>query len=207
MDWDIITYFAAGLIGAFAVLSWVLLSKYKDLTAKVAESTELGRDIWNAMDSRLKKQDERILDVVMRFDVYESRLAGAPVTEAAKEITPETAKEEIRLQPRTQPQPQPQPQLQPKTERKPEQKAKMELPAPTAPSKEDVERTERVVLKLLLERPRTSIEIKTLVKKSREHSARLMKTLYERRLVSRADEKKPFVYELTEEGRRYLSGT
>ena len=95
---------------------------------------------------------------------------------------------------------QPQPQPQPRKEQKEETK-------PTAPTREDLEPTERVVLQLLMERPRTSIEIKTLVKKSREHSARLMKTLFERRLVSRADQKKPFVYELTEEGRRYLSGS
>src|SRR2546428_12668249 len=107
LDGDLVTYFAAGLIGLFAVLSWVLLSKYRTLTAKVVESTELGRDIWNALDSRLKKQDERILDVVTRFDVYESRLAAArvPKTEvlvprAAKERIPvQTAKAEVRPQP------------------------------------------------------------------------------------------------------------
>ena len=190
MDGDLITYFAAGLSGFFVVLSWVLLSRYRDLTVKVTESTELGRDIWNALDSRLRKQDERILDVVTKFAVYESRLAEAQVLTAAKERTLlRTTKAEM----------QPQPEAEPREE----QREEME---PTAPTKEGLEPTERVVLQLLLERPRTSIEIKTLVKKSREHSARLMKTLFERRLVSRADQKKPFVYELTEEGRRYLSG-
>jgi len=177
------------MIGLFAVLSWVLLSKYRNLTAKVAESTELGRDIWNAMESRLKKQDERILDVVTKFEVYESRVTTTLVRAAATEPTPiRTAK--VALQP------------QQKAEAKEELKQETK---PAAPAREDLEPTERVVLQLLMERPRTSIEIKTLVKKSREHSARLMKTLFERRLVSRADEKKPFVYELTEEGRRYLS--
>ena len=189
MDGDLVTYFAAGLIGLFAVLSWVLLSKYRTLTAKVVESTELGRDIWNALDSRLKKQDERILDVVTRFDVYESRLAETTVPRATKERIPvQTAKAEVRHQPEVE-----------------EMKEQREETKPATPTKEDLEPTERVVLQLLMERPRTSIEIKTLVKKSREHSARLMKTLFERRLVSRADQKKPFVYELTEEGRRYLS--
>jgi hypothetical protein len=190
LDGDIITYFAAGVIGLFAVLSWVLLSKYRNLTVKVVESTELARDIWNALDSRLKKQDERILDVMTRFEVYESRLV-APVPEAVKERAPvRTAKAEV----------QPQQKEEVREELKEETK-------PATPAREDLEPTERVVLQLLLERPRTSIEIKTLVKKSREHSARLMKTLFERRLVSRADEKKPFVYELTEEGRRYLSAS
>jgi len=191
LDGDLITYFAAGVIGLFVVLSWVLLSKYRNLTAKVAESTELGRDIWNALDSRLKKQDERILDVVTRFDVYESRLAEVTLPRAAKERVPvQTAKAEV--------------QPQQNAEAKEEQKQEVKTAAPT---REDLEPTERVVLQLLMERPRTSIEIKTLVKKSREHSARLMKTLFERRLVSRADQKKPFVYELTEEGRRYLSAS
>ena len=191
MDGDVITYFAAGISGFFVVLSWVLLSKYRNLTAKVAESTELGRDIWNALDSRLKKQDERILDLMTKFEVYESRLAEARVLTATKERTPfRTTK--VELQPQS------------KTELKEDRREETE---PAAPTKEGLEPTERVVLQLLLERPRTSIEIKTLVKKSREHSARLMKTLFERRLVSRADEKKPFVYELTEEGRRYLSAS
>jgi len=191
LDGDVITYFAAGISGFFVVLSWVLLSKYRNLTAKVAESTELGRDIWNALDSRLKKQDERILDLMTKFEVYESRLAEAQVLTATKERTPfRTTK--VELQP------------QPETELKEDRREETE---PAAPTKEGLEPTERVVLQLLLERPRTSIEIKTLVKKSREHSARLMKTLFERRLVSRADEKKPFVYELTEEGRRYLSAS
>ena len=191
MDGDVITYFAAGISGFFVVLSWVLLSRYRNLTAKVAESTELGRDIWNALDSRLKKQDERILDLMTKFEVYESRLAEAQVLTATKERTSfRTTK--VELQPQS------------KTELKEDRREETE---PAAPTKEGLEPTERVVLQLLLERPRTSIEIKTLVKKSREHSARLMKTLFERRLVSRADEKKPFVYELTEEGRRYLSAS
>jgi len=189
LDGDVIVYFAAGVTGLFAVLSWVLLSKYRNLTAKVAESSELGRDIWNALDSRLKKQDERILDVVTRFEVYESRLAETRFLGAPKERVPvRITKAEIQRQPEVEP------RAEPREETK-----------PVASTKDGLEPTERVVLQLLMERPRTSIEIKVLVKKSREHSARLMKTLFERRLVSRADEKKPFVYELTEEGRRYLS--
>jgi len=189
LDSDIITYFAAGTTGVFVVLSWVLLSRYRDLAAKVTESTELGRDIWKALDSRLKKQDERILDIVTRFDVYESKLVEESVLGVAEERARlQSAKPVIQTQPRAEP----------REESKEETK-------PAVTTKDGLEPTARVVLQLLIERPRTSIEIKALVKKSREHSARLMKSLFERRLVSRDDEKKPFVYELTEEGRRYLS--
>ena len=40
--------------------------------------------------------------------------------------------------------------------------------------------------------------------RSREHAARLMKELYEKGLVSRNNSSKPFVYQLTEEGKRRL---
>jgi len=44
-----------------------------------------------------------------------------------------------------------------------------------------------------------------VLKKSREHTARTMKGLFERGLVARNDSTKPFVYQLTEEGKHYVS--
>lgn len=196
MDGDLITYFAAALVGAFVVLSWALLSKYRNLTAKVAESTELARGLWNELDSRLKKQDERILDVLTRFEVYESRRKPQPPAPLAAESPPS---------PSSPPPSEAEAERLPKRE---EEKMKQVTTTKAAlEARTELLATERVVLQLLLERPRTSVEIKSLIKKSREHSARLMKELFERRLVSRDDRKKPFVYELTEEGRRYLSAT
>ena len=191
MDGDLLIYFAAGVIGAFVVLSWALLSRYRHLAARVAESTELDRELWNAMDSRFKKQDERILDVMMRLDVYESKLTGSPPI-PAPEVAGRHSFRTSDLMGMQAKEAEPPPQ--------PQQEAKR-----TAPPKSQ-ESMDRVVLRLLMERPRTSVEIKLLIRKSREHSARLMKDLYERRLVSRDDREKPFVYQLPEEGRRYLSG-
>ncbi len=192
MDGDLLIYFAAGLIGAFLVLSWALLSRYRHLATRVAESTELDKELWNAMDSRFKKQDERILDVMMRLDVYETKLTGSP---PAPEVTGRRTfrtSDLMGAQHKEEESPPPQPR-------------KEEMKQPTAPR--DQEPIDRVVLRLLVDRPRTSVEIKSLIRKSREHSARLMKDLYERRLVSRDDREKPFVYALTEEGRRYLSAS
>ncbi len=177
---DVILYFSVGLIGAFFVLSWVLLSKFKTLNSEISESADLGHDLWSALDSRMRKQDERILDLMTKFEVYRSKFVAVP-------SFPGGDKGSGVIHPS-------------------QTKAKSVEPSVVQPSLGVVlEPTERVVLQLLLERPRTSIEIKSLVNKSREHTARLMKDLFERRLVSRDDSKKPFVYQLTEEGRTYLS--
>jgi len=64
--------------------------------------------------------------------------------------------------------------------------------------------TEKAAVRLLSRRTMSTIEIKDALDRSREHTARLMKSLFERGLVRRDDSKKPFVYELTEEGWRYI---
>jgi biotin operon repressor len=64
--------------------------------------------------------------------------------------------------------------------------------------------TEAKVLLLLAKGPRTSAQIKDEVGRSREHTARLMKALFERGLVVRNDRNKPYVYEITESGKSYV---
>jgi len=65
--------------------------------------------------------------------------------------------------------------------------------------------TEAKVLRLLARGPRTSAQIKDEVSRSREHTARLMKGLFERGLVVRNDRNKPYVYEITESGKTYVA--
>lgn len=182
---DLVVYVASGLVGALVVVASILLSRYRQLSGRISESTEVGRTLWSALDSRLKKQDERILDIMTKFDVYESRVGlSSPLKERLFGAETETSivqRKALRDLPIVQPT---RAQLLPQSWLEP---------------------TERVVLQLLLEQPRTSVEIKSLTNKSREHAARLMKGLFERNLVARDDSKKPFVYQITERGRRYLS--
>jgi DNA primase len=56
------------------------------------------------------------------------------------------------------------------------------------------------VLKLLSERPRTSREIQSSIGRTREHTSRLMKRLYELRLVDRQSNSRPYRYTITEAG-------
>ncbi|MDA4123548.1 MAG: replication-relaxation family protein, partial [Thaumarchaeota archaeon] len=60
-------------------------------------------------------------------------------------------------------------------------------------------------LQALLQGPKTSNQIMVVIDRSREHTGRVMKILYEKGLVTRnTDRTRPFVYQVTESGRRYL---
>ena len=181
VDYQVLAELAASAF--FVVVSFSLLVRYKKASQQLSASTDLGRDLWNALDQRLKKQDERILDMMGKFEVIQLRStesavvtrrppAATLVEEVPPAQMPEPARAEVRRAARVRMDP-----------------------------------TERVVIGVLGQRPRSSVEIKELIGKSREHTARLMKAMFERGLVLRDDSKKPFVYELTEQGRRYLSAT
>jgi hypothetical protein len=62
------------------------------------------------------------------------------------------------------------------------------------------------ILKMLMERPRTSREIQHSVGRTREHTSRLMKKLYDSKLVLRDSNSKPFKYSITDAGRIQLTG-
>ncbi|MDV3244631.1 MAG: hypothetical protein LYZ66_05595 [Nitrososphaerales archaeon] len=169
---------AISLGGFFVVLAFVLLSRYRQISQQITSSSDLGHDLWEALETRLKKQDERILDMMGRLDAVQSRWVAPlpPMAAATSKATAEAQRSPARPEPlRT---------------------------GSGAPGKRSLERS---VIQLLSEKPRTSVEITALIGKSREHTARTLKALFERGLVTRDDSEKPFVYQLTEEGRRYLS--
>jgi predicted transcriptional regulator len=59
-------------------------------------------------------------------------------------------------------------------------------------------------LKIILKDSLTSNEIKKAIGRTREHTSRLLKKLYELQLVDRDITTKPFRYKLTEQGREYI---
>ena len=64
--------------------------------------------------------------------------------------------------------------------------------------------TEHYILKIILKDSLTSNEIKKAIGRTREHTSRLLKKLYELQLVNRDITTKPFRYKLTEQGREYI---
>jgi DNA-binding MarR family transcriptional regulator len=59
-------------------------------------------------------------------------------------------------------------------------------------------------LKIILKDSLSSNEIKKAIGRTREHTSRLLKKLYELQLVDRDITTKPFRYKLTEQGREYI---
>ena len=164
----------------FVVVAFGLLFRYRQVSQKINASSDLGRDLWGALDQRLRKQDERILDMMGRVEVLQSRVvAGTVIAPAAPAaVAPPTTTEATR---------------------RPAEVVDRRRPG--------LDETQKAAIRLLSEMARSTVEIKAALGRSREHTARLMKGLFDRGLVIRDDSKKPFVYQLTEAGRRYLSAS
>jgi hypothetical protein len=193
---DYVTYLALGSSVFFVVVGFALMYRYRQVSQNLTKSSDLGKDLWSALESRMRKQDERILDLLARLEVLQARLP--PLSSSARE--PEPTKEP--LQPET-------PQVRPG----PAQvirDAAIEV-TPVRPPEPHVasqplrlDETQTAAISFLRESPRNTREITDFLRKSREHTARIMKTLFELGLVERNDATKPFVYQLTESGRRAL---
>jgi CRP-like cAMP-binding protein len=180
---DYVIAAAAGVIVAAAVILGTLLSRYSAMVQEADKSTRLAKDMWDSMNSRFSVVDARIIDLMAKTEVLSSRL-GMPQGVA--------------------------PQIRPAVSAPVSSEAKGVRPTDVAKGATKVAagegtETEGKVLRLLVDGPRTSAQIKEVVGRSREHTARLMKTLFDRGLVVRNDRNKPYVYEITDSGRSYVA--
>ncbi|MDG6990667.1 MAG: winged helix-turn-helix transcriptional regulator [Nitrososphaerota archaeon] len=194
----------------FVALSVALLVRYRQVSERINASTDMGRDLWSALEQRLKKQDERILDMMGRFEVVQSRVMAASVALAATGPSSPAAVPSASLQ-RNVAQPashittpsvqQPESrQLEPEP---PELGGLLPITQATKTGAE-IDETQLAALKLLGEAAKNTRQLTDALGKSREHTARIMKALFEAGLVVRNDSSKPFLYQLTDEGRKRL---
>jgi CRP-like cAMP-binding protein len=68
----------------------------------------------------------------------------------------------------------------------------------------EINSTTDYILKLLVEKPRTSRQVQLAIGRTREHTARLMKKLHDSGFVSRDITTKPFRYNITDAGQEML---
>jgi hypothetical protein len=244
---DLATLVMFAAFAFFVVLAVGLLVRYRQTSQRIAASADLGRDLWGALEARLKRQDERILDMMARVEVIQSRTeerhreeelarvglgalqaprreekptrasaesrgslgpqgaASRPATtnEAGRALESRLDEQDVRIAELMGRLEAIQSVLIEERVEKPAVGTKVAPTLHRAPS--SGESTERQIIELLNEKPRTSVEIRQRFNISREHSARLLKGLFDRGLVVRNDSSKPFVYEITEAGRRYFS--
>ncbi len=205
---DVVSLTLLASAAFFVALSLGLLVRYRQASQKISSSTDLGHDLWNALEQRMRKQDERILDMMGRMEVLQSRVMAPAVVHGPHQMAP--------LPPLVPAPAQPDAKAEPVTEQNP---PRMQQPAVTEsqvtgpasqesqPQPQEVllDETRLAAIKLLGDGPKSTRELTNAMKKSREYTARVMKELFDVGLVRRNDTTKPFVYQLTEEGRRHVS--
>jgi biotin operon repressor len=179
---DYVLAASAAVIVASAVILASLLVRYNRLVQEADKSTRLAKDVWDSMNSRFSVVDGRIIDLMAKSDVLSSRLGLSPaVTSQPRSVSTSAVVQD-----------------------RPNRLLQTVKSAEPVLVGEGTE-TETKVLRLLAEGPKSSAEIKERVGRSREHTARLMKALFDRGLVVRNDRNKPYVYEITESGRSYVA--
>ena len=197
---DAVTVTLLATAAFFVALAFGLLIRYRQASQRISESSDLGHDLWMALEQRMKKQDERILDMMGRLEVVQSRVMAATAPTVPSTLSPlpplmpSQAPKEDKPRSVTEPVPAVQhPESQPGSQI-------------SQPPSEGValDETQLAAVRLLGESPKNTRQLTDAIGKSREHTARVMKELFERGLVARNDSTKPFVYQLTEAGRRFI---
>src|SRR5574340_254358 len=146
--------------------------------------------VYNKVKPRLGSETENAKILTERLQYYENLLIDMKIRLDSLEMTQEI--EEI-----------PQAQI-PKPK---EQKVHQELPVMVKEEKPK-ERIQNMqfgnatdhVLRLITEKPMTSRDIQVTIGRTREHTSRMLKKLFEEGLVERDMSTKPFSYKITEKG-------
>ena len=201
-DWNLVT----SIIGSFAIGALSITIYSKLMLHHKTSISQTNENIIEAIileySSRLKGFEKTVTESVTRIDTMELRMlrqhpSPVPFSFSNRDINPDSLSSTSQHQSR-----EPEQFSTPYTNR-----------ATTTPtldsSKTIVDKnnpttvqnvTTDHILKLLIERPRTSREIQYAIGRTREHTSRLMKRLYQTNLVSRESDSKPFKYTITDTG-------
>jgi predicted transcriptional regulator len=186
---DLVVGLAAAVTTASLIVLGIFLTRYRTLVKDATKSNDLAKNLWDAMNARLTTQDTRIVDLMARVEVYQVRNRNRPIPPAA----PITAQKEVTRQVS-------------RVELQPSQQISQPQTTPSQPGTATRD-TLAVILRTLESGPKTPNQIRDVIGLTREHTGRLMKQLFTRGLVVRNDQNKPYVYEITEPGRRYLDNS
>jgi predicted transcriptional regulator len=138
--------------------------------------------------SRLEFYEKQLIDMKIRLDAL-SLEEVAPTERVIEKIEPILEKK---------------PEISKKEEVVPEKETERPSPKPRMPNM-DFNGIAEHVLGLITVKEMTSRDIQVTIGRSREHTSRLMKRLYNEGFVERNTKKKPFTYKITEKGRSKIS--
>jgi len=150
--------------------------------------------IYNRIKPLIKKESDLLNSYTERLQYYENQLIDMKIRLDSVELLKETGELEI-------------PIPRPKETRVEKQEA--------ASEKREEKLKERMhnmnfgnatdyVLRLITEKPMTSRDIQITIGRTREHTSRMMKKLFEEGLVERNMQTKPFTYYITDKGKTKL---
>lgn len=197
---DLISYLALG-ISLVSLVVVVMVSRYLPVLRKASAAYVDGSDvvskIMSELNARASIQDRRLADTQVKLDVLEDRWirsgwmpiqgpASYPSSGTRSGISPRESAVETTIN---------------RTEARLDTGFGLGLSAPVKQRFVRPSRVETSVLKSLLDREMTSPEVRGLLGSSREHAARVMKSLTDKGLVIRETSKKPYVYQISDAGR------
>ena len=150
--------------------------------------------IYNKVKPLIKSKSEQIKSYTDRLQYYESQLIDMKIRMDSLELDSDESMLEVPV----------------KVERKNVKLEHEENQVQEEPQKERMRNMNfgsatDYVLKLITEKPMTSRDIQITIGRTREHTSRMMKRLFEEGFVERNMKTKPFTYYITDKGKSKLS--
>ena len=138
------------------------------------------KTIIREFDNREENQNKKIVELMLKIDLLENKISQRQTgTSFAYGVSPEGRA--ARIAPET-----------------------IEQISRVAPV--NIGPIELQILRYITTGSKTSREVQDSIKRSREHTARLLKALYDKNYLSRENKGKYFLYSITEIGRRSIIG-
>jgi DNA-binding MarR family transcriptional regulator len=208
-DWNfVISIMSSFIIG---LLSMIIYNKLKRLEkASISQRNEtIIEAIVSEYSLRLKDFEKIITELHLRIDTMELRTLQHPVSQTPTIFTDNDRMSYVQSTISQHHSHQPEQSPASHVSKTMTTITQQQQPTITVTKKNNVpimqNSTLDYILKLLSERPRTSREIQHAIGRTREHTSRLMKGLYEMNLVTRESNIKPFKYAITDMGRIKLN--
>ena len=174
---SVILAFIVGIVGLYAYF-------------KIRPFVKTKSEIFDASQTeRLEYYERQLIDMKIRLDALEIQGIEQKVEDPnleLKQFLEKLAKNEVQ-------------EKQIEVEIKPEIVPEKEVSTPSIPSLTPTNPID-YVLHLITNKAMTSRDIQITLKKSREHTSRLMKKMFEEGYVQRNTESKPYTYSITEKG-------
>ena len=213
---DIITYFTLGISIVsliLVILAFERLSRVSKESAPSIQTTTAKTEEDNLVEvsaivsefgQRLRRFEESLIDQKVKLEIVDLRMGRASAVPAREAITiPNLGGYEKRRQPFAEEivERRSAPLLELHSE------SSNSMPAPESAERKKLASSELEALRLVFEGhgKATAKEIQQQIGRTREHTARMMNSLYHEGLVERDSTARPFAYSITEKGRGLLS--